>query len=97
MSNKKLNFDIPLLDLAKSPFPDVEGKKQTVGYFLAPSLSNHNQGDPLKYFNWAIAIFNGDALSLDESDIGTLKEFIKITPSLNNLVKAQALKIILAD
>ena len=94
MANTTLNFNVPVLDLAQKPFPAVDGKEQTVGSYIAPSLSGHNQGDPLKFFSWAVTIYNGGELTLDESDLSTLKEFIKATHTLNNLVKAQALKII---
>jgi len=94
MANTTLNFNVPLLDLAQKPFPAVDGKEQTIGMALAPSLSGHNQGDPLKFFAWAVTLYNGGELSLDESDLNTLKEFVKSTPTMFNIVKAQVLKII---
>lgn len=94
MSNKSLNFNTPLLDLAGQPCPPVDAKEQTPGFWLAPALSSHNQGDPLKYFAWAVTIYNKGELSLDQSDLSTLKEFVKTTQTLNNLCKAQILQII---
>jgi len=90
----QLNFNNPLINLAGEQFSPIDGKTQTVGAVLAPALSGHNQGDPLKYFAWAVTLYNSGELFLDESDLNTLKDFIKSTQSLNNLVKAQALKII---
>jgi hypothetical protein len=92
MSN--FNFNKALLNLAGKPFLSPEEKEITIGSVLAPSLSDHNQGDPLKFFSWAVTIFNGGDLSLDKSDVITLKEFITTTLSLNNLAKAQILDII---
>jgi hypothetical protein len=94
MANKVLNFNKPLFDLAGEPIAPVNGKEQTVGAWLAPALSGHNQGDPLKYFAWAVSMYNGGDLNLDESDLSVLKEFIKTATTLSNLVKAQALQII---
>jgi len=92
--SKVFDLNVPITDLAGKQFPAIDGQEQTVGVVLAPALSGHNQGDPLKFFSWAVTLFNGGELNLDESDAITLKEFVKTTPTLNNLVKAQVLKLI---
>jgi len=92
--NRGLSFDKPLLDLAGNPLLNQDQNEVTLGLRLAPTLSGHNQGDPLKFFAWAVTIYNKGELVLDKSDLATLKDFVTSTLYLNNLEKAQILEVI---
>lgn len=93
-NNRTMNFDRPLLDLAMNPLLDQDKNEVTLGSRLAPSLSGHNQGDPMKFMAWAVAVYNKGDLLLDSSEVTILKAFVNGTLFLNNLEKAQILEVI---
>jgi hypothetical protein len=88
--NKDFDFSPQLLGL--------DGKQLTppmrIADALAPALAGNNQGDALKFYMWAVAMYQNGVISIDLSDSQTLRTFVANTLSLNNLVKAQALAVI---
>jgi hypothetical protein len=83
------------------PLKGLDGKEVmagdqplTLGKLLGNQLASANKGDALKLFNWAMKVYNGEAIDLDESDTNTLKEFIKQNDQLTILAKAQLLSVL---
>jgi len=82
----KINMNTPILGL-----DGEELANSNIGKLIAQMLVNTPKGDVLKHWNWAQALYAGEALELDQSDTETLKSFIKEHGDLTILVKAQAL------
>lgn len=86
---KEVNLNFPILGLDGKEIPEANA-----GKLLAETLSSHNEGDALKFFGWARKLYVGEALSLDASDLGKLKEFVQNSKFLPNITKAQILEAI---
>lgn len=86
----------PLLNLENEEIKDETGKSVIIGILLAQQLISSNEGDALKFLDWAITLKEGKPLILDSSDKQTLETFIKGSKTLTNLGKGRILKEILA-
>ena len=95
----KINFNVDLVDLEgnKVQATDERGTalphNENLGKLLGQVLATETQGDPIKYFEWAQKMHNGKEIDLDTSDQKTLQDFIKTTPKLTAIVKAQLLAL----
>ena len=88
-----LDFNGTLKGLDGKEVLDEKSEVITLGKMLANQLAFTGKGDALKLFNWAQKMYNGEALDLDKSDEGVLKEFIKNNEQLTILAKAQLLSV----
>lgn len=88
-----LDFTGLLKGLDGQPIKDEKNEDITLGKLLANQLAFTGKGDALKLFSWAQKMYNGEALELDKSDEGTLKELIKNNEQLTVLAKAQMLTV----
>lgn len=88
----KLDFNFNLNDLDSKPIENAN-----VGKLLATSLTQQAKGDPLKFWEWALALHKGEIIDLDTSDQNTLKTFIKESESLTILAKGQMLQVFKKD
>lgn len=88
-----LDFNGTLKGLDGKEIKDEKDEVITLGKMLANQLAFTGKGDALKMFNWAQKMYNGEALDLDKSDEGVLKEFIKSNEQLTVLAKAQLLSV----
>lgn len=88
-----LDFNQAIKGLDGQELLDIDGKAVSMGKLLASQLASSNKGDALKFYTWALKIYNGDKLDLDPSDKSTLKEFIKGCEQLTNMAKAQLLEV----
>lgn len=88
-----LDFNQSMKGLDGKEVTDYDGQPVTLGKLLSTQLASTNKGDALKLFTWAQKCYNGEALDLDPSDEGTLKEFIKNNEQLTVLAKAQLLSV----
>lgn len=77
---------MPILGLDGKELPE-----QNLGKLVAQILVNSSRGDALKFFGWAQKLYAGSVLDLDQSDVETLKNFIKENETMTILSKAQAL------
>ncbi|NOS67890.1 MAG: hypothetical protein HOO67_06045 [Candidatus Peribacteraceae bacterium] len=84
----KLNLDCPVRSLANEPIPGSH-----LGKLLADALAMSADGKapPLKYWGWAVRLFAGEELFLDETDSAILETFVTSHGGLVVLVKAQIL------
>lgn len=48
--------------------------------------------NPVKYFDWALKLYNKQSIEVDESDLDEIKKFIKDHSTLFVIAKAQILK-----
>jgi hypothetical protein len=61
-------------------FKDLDGADlaaDSMAKVLATNIVQHGRGDAIKFWEWAIALNKGGDLTLDSSDLETLKKFIK--------------------
>lgn len=80
-----LNFN--LLSLDGQEIADAHA-----GKLLANVLVSAGKGDAMKYWTWAQKLYAGEELSLDPSDMETLKNFVKESDTMSILAKAQILE-----
>jgi hypothetical protein len=93
MKNKIINLNVPIADLDGNR---IEGAS-TLGKILANDLVTGSEGDPLKFFDWAMRFNKGEIVELDRSDYEKLKEFVKASKRMTILVKGQLLPLIEND
>lgn len=86
-------MNVPVTDLEGNPCDD-NGKPAIVGRFVAQTLAGSAQGDAVKFLDWALALYNGKPLTVDGSDLEALRDHIKKSQAMTNLVKGQALKLL---
>lgn len=86
----KLDFEVPFVGLDKKPIE----QGGTIGRTLGNALATATKGDAVKLNDWAIKIFNGDPIDIDQSDTDMLKAFINQHEGLTNMLKAQLLAVI---
>lgn len=82
----KLDLNFDLKDLAGQPIKD-----SNAGKIIANALVQDASGDALKYWDWALKLYNGKELDLDASDVEKFKNFINTYQGLPILTKAQVL------
>ena len=87
-----LDFNKPILDLAGKAL-EQNGEEVTLGKLLAGTLVSQGKGDALKLFGWAQRLYAGTPLTLDKSDVKTLRELIEQEQTLTVLSKAQMLDV----
>lgn len=78
-----LNFHIKGLD-----GKDIE--EANAGKILGNSLVAQSKGDAVKYYCWAVKLYNGESIEVDKSDFKKIKEFVSES-GLPILTKAQIL------
>lgn len=86
---KELDFNFKFKDLAGQ-----EITESNAGKLLSNILSDDRGKNPVKLFSWALAFFDGKAISLDPQDLELLKNLVIETQGLNALTKAQILEVI---
>lgn len=86
----KLNLDFILTDYTGKK---MEGDEDVVhcGKFLANFLGRGTSDQPVKFFDWAIKLYNKQEIDLDKSDIASLRKFVT-SQQMWNASKAQILQ-----
>lgn len=85
----KIELNRPLTDLEGKPVRDILLGKQ-----LAEVLSASTKGNSIKVIAWAIDLWKGEPLQVDDSDKQWLREFVESSDHMANLLKAQLLTVI---
>jgi hypothetical protein len=85
----KLNFNKSLQNLDNS-----EIENSNMGKLLANVLSQANTGEPVKCWEMALKLFDGQELEVDTTDREMLESTIKGSQGLTNAGKAQLLLVI---
>ena len=85
----KLNFNKSLQNLDNS-----EIESSNMGKLLANVLSQANSGEPVKCWEMALKLFDGQELEVDTTDREMLESTIKASQGLTNAGKAQLLLVI---
>ncbi len=83
----KIDLNFNLLDLDGNIIENANA-----GKVVANSLVQQSKGDPLKFWEWALALNKGEALELDSSDLETFTTFVKDNENYAIIAKAQILK-----
>ena len=84
----KLNFNKSLQNLDGS-----EVEQSNMGKLLANVLSQANTGEPVKCWEMALKLFDGQELEVDTTDKEMLEGVIKASQNLSNAGKAQLLLV----
>lgn len=92
MKEKIINLNKPVLDLEGNELPN-----SIMGQILAETLVYSKDGDPLKFFDWALKLHKGETLILDRSDYEKLRDFVKNSQNLPIITKAQILPLLEND
>lgn len=82
----KLNLDKSLLSLGGEP---LEGGN--MAKILANTLANSSQGNVIKFYDWAVRLYNEGEIEVDRADMSVLKQVIESNQNLTILAKAQLL------
>jgi hypothetical protein len=83
----KVNLNFDLLDLDGNTILN-----SNAGKLVANSLVQQAKGDPLKFWEWALALNKGESLDLDTSDSEIFKNFVKDSENFPIIAKAQIIK-----
>ena len=89
MMKLNLNFQFTALD-----GKEVEGEMGHAGKALGMALANANEGNSIKLTDWALKLWNGGVIEVDNSDKGVIKAFVESTKGMSNLAKKQILDAI---
>lgn len=85
---KKINLKMNLKNLTGGDVTPVT----TLGEVLASHMAGSIKGDPIKYLDWAIDLYNSREISVDEADFIKIKNFIQDSDTITILAKGQMLK-----
>lgn len=101
---KTLKLNTPILDLSGVPFVTKDkngntlpGDPPTLANILASSLvggAKVGSLDPIKIYDWAMALYKHGEIQVDESDFNALKDYISNSETLTILAKGQLLRAI---
>lgn len=80
-----LNKDLTGLDGKEMPHANL-------GKLLANSLAGSNGAESIKYMDWALKFYNGEAVELDDTDYKKLYKEIEENKQFTRIVKSQILK-----
>lgn len=90
----EINLNVPLKNLDNQPVIDAQGKVIILGQALAHVLTNGSKGNAIKHYDWAMTMWKGETLKVDESDAKMLRTLIEESEIMTILAKAQIIKII---
>lgn len=95
MSDKiTIDLNKPFLNLDNEPHKLNAKDTQTLGKLLGSVLANFNKGNAIKYTDWALDLWRGRTIQVDEADKKELLKFIQDNEGLTNLMKAQMEKAV---
>ena len=98
MSSKiKINLNIPFMTLDGKPGKMNKNETMKLSKLAGPALGNGKTKNYLKHTDWALDLYKGLELLLDEPDKDELIEFIEINEGLNDLMRSQIVRKIKAD
>lgn len=67
--------------------------KTALGRVLSEQMASATTGDPLKFWDWAVALAKEKAIiEIDAADWQTIHDFVKNNSGMNNLAKGQILR-----
>lgn len=85
----KLDFKFNITDLAGKEIPNSSADK-----ILANTLSTLNKGNSIKLYDWALKLWNGKGIEIDDTDTEVLQGIIETSEMLTVLSKAQMIEYI---
>jgi hypothetical protein len=88
------NFNVEIKNLLGESILDEKNNPATAGKLLAGSLVNQAKGNSIKFYNWALKMYNCEDVNLDKSDVKVLTEYVESNEQLTVLVKAQILEVL---
>ncbi len=89
----KLDLDFILKGFDGTDMKSEDLSSIHAGQVLASQLYSAREAkNPIKYFDWALKLYNKQAIELDEADLKDLKSFLEGHKGLYVIAKAQLLK-----
>jgi len=89
----KLNFNKALTYLDGEAYKDEKNEPLLMNKVLANNLIKLTTGDPLKLYDWAVALYKTGILDLDRADQEQLKSIIKGFTDMYIIAKAQMFEV----
>ena len=71
------NFQIKGLD-----GNDIQGEGGNAGKLLSALLASQNRGNSIKLYDWALKVYNGTPLEIDDTDVDVLSGIIESSEQL---------------
>jgi hypothetical protein len=93
--NMKIDLDWKIKNLAGK---EMEGDNEDpvhAGKIVAGlmvGVGSQNQSNPIKYFDWALKLYNKQPIEVDEADLEEIKKFVKEHQQIFIIVKAPLLR-----
>jgi len=84
----RLTFNFKLKDLSGNEFASDES---TANKVVAGFLSQINKGNAIKLWDWALKLYGGKGIEVDDTDYKIIEGLIETTETLPALTKAQLL------
>jgi hypothetical protein len=88
----ELNLNFPIKGLDGEPMLDQNNSTAIAGKVFANILVSGTGGDVIKMYDWALALYKGEVITLDNSDEQMLKKFITESTSMTILLKHNLLE-----
>lgn len=85
----KLNFDFNVKNLGGEI---IQGENGHAGKLLASVLSQMNKGNSIKLYDWALKLWNKQALEIDDTDVKVLETIIEESQMITVLAKVPMLE-----
>lgn len=83
-----VDFNKPVMGYDGTPEPE-----SNLGKVVAPIIGSNTQGDAWKFGSWAMDVYQGKVLELDDSDFKALKEWLK-TAQVVAMIRMQVLQVL---
>ncbi len=97
MAKIKIDLNQPLMDFSDDA-DAVDGMKpvakDTLAKTLAQMLKTAQEGDCLKHLNWALDLWNGKTIEVDDSDFSYIKDFVQKNKMAWALARGQIIKVL---
>lgn len=88
----KINLNIPLLDLnGNAVLEDNLKDTAFLNKRVAEVFYYGQTRSPLKYNNWALKLYNGEEIEVNEHEMEEIKQVIEASSMIGNFVKVAAI------
>lgn len=87
----KLNFNFRIKNLNGE---EIQGNNGLANKILGDLLASQGKGNSIKLLDWALKVWNGEDLEIDDTDSDVLYAIIDTSESITALAKAPILKYI---
>lgn len=87
----KINLNFQIKNLQGE---EIKGEFGHAGKVLANMLAQQSKGNSIKLYDWALKLWNSQALELDDVDAGVLYALVENSETLTIIAKVPIMKAI---